>query len=62
MSNLFSLFIHKNKIFIAKAAYGMAETAPVQAQAQIGQIRSSSELLEDMRKLQGNAIESHETQ
>ena len=51
-----------NKIFIAKAAYGMAETAPVQTQAQIGQIRSSSELLEDMRKLQGNAIESHETQ
>lgn len=51
-----------NKIFIAKAAYGMAETAPVQTQAQIGQIRSSSELLEDMRKLQTNAIESHETQ
>lgn len=40
-----------NKIFIAKAAYGMAETAPVQTQAQIGQIRSSSELLEDMKKL-----------
>lgn len=51
-----------NKIFIAKAAYGMAETAPIQTQAQIGHIRSSSELLEDMRKLQGNAIESHETQ
>lgn len=46
-----------NKIFIAKAAYGMAETAPIQTQAQIGQIRSSSELLEDMRKLQGNALE-----
>ena len=46
-----------NKIFIAKAAYGMAETAPVQTQTQIGQIRSSSELLEDMRKLQGNILE-----
>jgi hypothetical protein len=40
-----------NKIFIAKASYGMAETAPVQTQAQTGQIRSSSELLEDMKKL-----------
>ena len=46
-----------NKIFIAKAAYGMAETAPVQTQAQIGQIRSSSELLEDMRKLNGNGTQ-----
>lgn len=46
-----------NKIFIAKAAYGMAETAPVQTQAQIGQIRSSSELLEDMRKLNGNGAQ-----
>lgn len=49
-------------IFLCKAVDGMAETAPVQTQAQIGQVRSSSELLEDMRKLQGNAIESHETQ
>lgn len=46
-----------NKIFIAKAAYGMAETAPVQTQAQIGQIRSSSELLEDMKKLSGNGTQ-----
>lgn len=46
-----------NKIFIAKAAYGMAETAPVQTQAQISQIRSSSELLEDMRKLNGNGAQ-----
>lgn len=46
-----------NKIFIAKAAYGMAETAPVQTQAQISQIRSSSELLEDMRKLNGNGTQ-----
>ena len=46
-----------NKIFIAKAAYGMAETAPVQTQAQISQIRSSSELLEDMRKLSGNGTQ-----
>lgn len=46
-----------NKIFIAKASYGMAETAPVQTQAQIGQIRSSSELLEDMRKLNGNGAQ-----
>lgn len=38
-------------IFLCKAVDGMAETAPVQTQAQIGQIRSSSELLEDMRKL-----------
>ena len=46
-----------NKIFIAKAAYGMAETAPVQTQAQISQIRSSTELLEDMRKLNGNGAQ-----
>lgn len=38
-------------IFLCKAVDGMAETAPVQTQAQISQIRSSSELLEDMRKL-----------
>ncbi len=38
-------------IFLCKAVDGMAETAPVQTQAQIGQIRSSSELLEDMKKL-----------
>ena len=49
-------------IFLCKAVDGMVETAPVQVQAQIGQIRSSSELLEDMRKLQGNVIESHEAQ
>lgn len=33
-----------NKIFIAKAAYGMAETAPIQTQAQITQIKSAAEL------------------
>lgn len=50
-----------NKIFIAKAAYGMAETAPVQTQAQISQIRSNTELLEDMRKLKEvSVIESTE--
>ena len=38
-------------IFLCKAVDGMAETAPVQTQAQISQIRSSSELLEDMKKL-----------
>lgn len=38
-------------IFLCKAVDGMAETAPVQTQAQISQIRSSTELLEDMRKL-----------
>jgi len=37
--------------FLCKAVDGMAETAPVQTQAQISQIRSSSELLEDMKKL-----------
>ena len=46
-----------NKIFIGKAAYGMAETAPVQTQSQISQIRSSMELLEDMRKLIGNGAQ-----
>ena len=44
-------------IFLCKAVDGMAETAPVQTQAQIGQIRSSSELLEDMRKLNGNGTQ-----
>lgn len=44
-------------IFLCKAVDGMVETAPVQTQAQIGQIRSSSELLEDMRKLNGNGTQ-----
>ena len=44
-------------IFLCKAVDGMVETAPVQVQAQIGQIRSSSELLEDMRKLNGNGTQ-----
>lgn len=44
-------------IFLCKAVDGMAETAPVQTHAQISQIRSSSELLEDMRKLNGNGTQ-----
>ena len=44
-------------IFLCKAVDGMAETAPVQTQAQISQIRSSTELLEDMRKLNGNGTQ-----
>lgn len=49
-------------IFLCKAVDGMAETAPVQTKAQISQTRSSSELLEDMRKLNGNGTQFIEEQ
>lgn len=44
-------------IFLCKAVDGMVETAPVQVQNTAQQIRSSSELLEDMRKLSGNGTQ-----
>lgn len=44
-------------IFLCKAVDGMVETAPVQVQNSAQQIRSSSELLEDMRKLNGNGAQ-----
>lgn len=44
-------------IFLCKAVDGMVETAPVQVQNSAQQIRSSSELLEDMRKLNGNGTQ-----